>query len=112
MTVRRGHGEEIARSVDPAFAAPESFIEFDSTCLLEEIDDGVRIGSERHGHADVGEPVGGADAVTEIPLGRRTHHHRRARHVKLADVVVSEVRGVDGAEALREHAGVGEQPDR
>ena len=61
-----------------AFAAAETFVEFEGSCLLEQIDHCLRIGTQRHPDTGSGELTRRSDAVAKIAFRGRTHRHGAA----------------------------------
>ena len=88
VPVDRRHVEQVDRRVHAALPAAEAFVEFERTTFLEQVDDRVRVGAERHRHAGGGEGAGRADAVAEVAFGGRAHRHGRAGRGERGDVGV------------------------
>ena len=95
------HVEQVDRRVHATLLAAQAFVEFEGTSFLEQVDDRVRVGSERHRHAGRGEGAGRADAVAEVAFGGRAHRHGRTGRGERGDVGVVEVGGVHRGEPLR-----------
>ena len=98
--------------MDAADAGREPLVELDRARLLERVDDRLRVAAGGERRAGVEQPPRGADAVGEVALGGRAEAGGHARAAEQRDVVVGQVRRVDGGEALRQRAGVGQQPGR
>src|SRR5215217_4072007 len=79
-----------------AFAGRQPLVKLDSTQLLERVDHGLLIRAQGKRAAGVGQPSGGADAISKITLRRRTEACRRLAATQGLNVGISQMSGVHG----------------
>ena len=112
MSIDRRHVEQVGRRVHATLLAAQALVEFERTTFLEQVDDRVRVRSERHRHAGRSEGAGRADAVTQVSFCGRTHRHGRAGRGEHGDVGIVEMGGVHRREPRGEGSRILEHPGR
>ena len=99
------HVEEVDRRVHTTLLTSQALVEFERTTFLEQVDDRVRVGAERHRHAGRGEGAGRADAVAAagVPMALGSDSHavidlfEEGRALELDERLRSQGRGVHAA---------------
>ena len=101
--------QQIRRAVRAPAAAGQPLVKLHRARLLEQVDDRIRVGTERERDAGIAHRPRRSDAVRQVALGRRAEADARSRAAQQSDIRLTQVSAVDRHQVALHGAGVPQQ---